>query len=319
MTQLDYVKQIAADVREIKNSMVQNPPTTPPTNSTTVPTTTPPAQTSTLYIPETQASRWVRENLNNPDVSYVKRIADQPTGEWLGEWSGNVFDSVKSYMDKAGDKLAVFVAYNIPGRDNGNYSSGGLHSASEYFSWIGSIGAAIGDKKAIVVLEPDAVALSTDLDPAKKAERLTMIKTAVDILKKQPNLKVYLDASMWKTPQEMAELLKLSGIEKADGFACNVSGFKKTADCEAYGRQLQAIINKPFVIDTSRNGNGEWQTTEPNPWANPPGRALGNNPDLTKGYLWLKRPGESDGAIRGFPSAGTFVPSLAIEMSKNTK
>ncbi len=220
-------------------------------------------------------------------------------------------------MIKAGDKLAVFVAYNIPGRDNGNYSSGGLHSKEEYYSWIGSISAAIGDKKAIIVLEPDAIALSTALDSAKRNERLDMIRVAVEILKKQPNIKVYLDASTWKSPAEMASLLYPAGIDKADGFSCNVSGFKKTADCEAYGKQLQAIISKPFIIDTSRNGNGEWITTEPDPWANPPGRALGNLPDLAKGYLWLKRPGESDGAVRGFPSAGTFVPEFAIELARN--
>lgn len=233
------------------------------------------------------------------------------------EQNERVYNHVKNILDKAGDKLAVFVAYNIPGRDNGNYSSGGLHSAAEYHSWIGSIASAIGDKKAIVILEPDAIALSTALDSAKRNERLDMIRVAVEILKKQPNIKVYLDASMWKDPAEMASLLYPAGIAKADGFSCNVSGFKKTADCEAYGRQLQAIINKPFIIDTSRNGNGEWITDEPNPWCNPPDRALGVTPDLSKGYLWLKRPGESDGTCRGFPSAGTFVPEFAIELARN--
>jgi endoglucanase len=316
MTQLDYVKQIAADVREIKTYIVQKPfPTTTPT-----PTPTPmPTVSTDLYIPETNASRWVAANPTNPDVALVKKISSQPTAEWLGGWSSNIYDSVKNYTDKAGSKLAVFIAYNIPGRDNGNYSAGGLTSPTEYYSWIGSLGAAIGDRKVIIVLEPDAIALSTNLDAAKKTERLQMISTAIDILKKQPNVKIYLDASMWKTPAEMASLLKSAGIDRADGFSCNVSGFKSTTECETYGKTLSSLIGKPFIIDTSRNGNGEWMTTEPDPWCNPPGRALGNVPDLTKGYLWLKRPGESDGTCRGYPSAGTFVPEIAIELARNAK
>jgi len=303
----------------------QNQQPSPTPTPTPVSTPTPTPIVSDLYVPETQASRWVAANPNHPDVALVRKIAAVPTAEWLGEWNGNVFDSVKSYMDKAGTKLAVFIAYNIPGRDNGNYSSGGLHSKEEYYSWIGSIGAAIGDRKAIIVLEPDAIALSVErakITEEKARERIEMLRVAVDILKKQPNVKIYLDASMWNAPgwethQQRASLMNSAGLQNAHGFSVNVSGFKKTADSETWAKQLQAVVGKPFIIDTSRNGNGDWITNDPQPWCNPPGRALGLQPDLTKGYLWLKRPGESDGTCRGFPSAGTFVPSIAIEMSRN--
>ncbi len=323
--------EILEEVKKIKQPAPSSTPTpTPAPTPTTTPTPTPtPVPTTELYVAETQASRWAVANPNHPIASSIKKIAAQPTGEWLAEWSGNIFDAVKSYMTKAGDKRAVFVPYYIPGRDNGNFSAGGARTGDEYLSWIGSIASAIGQGKAIIVSEPDAIALSTDrtkLTEAQARERLEMIRISVDIYKQQPNIKVYLDASMWKDTAEMASLLKQAGIDKADGFSMNVSGFKKTADCEAYGRQLQALVNKPFIIDTSRNGNGEWdwQPANPgkaydevNPWCNPPGRALGNLPDLSKGYLWLKRAGESDGTCRGYPSAGTFVPELATEMAKN--
>ncbi len=309
-------KQFKEIISKLDKLVTPTPTPVPPTPTPTpIPTPTP--VVSELYIGENQASLWVKNNPNHPDVAQVKKISTQPIGQWLGGWSGNVFDAVKSTLDKAAGKLVIFVAYNIPGRDNGNYSAGGLGSAAEYHSWIGAIGSAIGDKRAYVILEPDAIALSTEIDATKKAERLEMIRVAVDILKKQPNVKVYLDASMWKTPAEMASLLNTAGMAKADGFSCNVSGFKKTSECETWAKQLQGIVNKPYLIDTSRNGNGEWQTTEINPWCNPPGRALGDRPDLAKGYVWLKLAGESDGTCRGFPSAGTFVPEKAIEMAKN--
>ena len=61
-----------------------------------------------------------------------------------------------------------------------------------------------------------------------------------------------------------------------------------------------------FVIDTSRNGLGP---TAPGEWCNPPGRALGDRPrpptratPLVDGHLWIKRPGESDGAVQRRPA-----------------
>ena len=154
-----------------------------------------------------------------------------------------------------------------------------------------------------------------------------MIRIAVDILKKQPNVRVYLDASMWHSPEKNAELLKRAVIDKADGFSVNVSGFKKTDECVAYAEKLSLIVSATriarYVVDTSRNGNGEWVTTEKDPWCNPPSRALGNvpqmNPDPARfcdAYLWIKRPGESDGSLRG-PSAGTFMPDYAVELARN--
>ena len=77
---------------------------------------------------------------------------------------------------------------------------------------------------------------------------------------------------------------------------------------------------KPFVVDTSRNGNG---TTADTQWCNPRGRAVGE-PPLTPpsdprvdAYLWIKVPGESDGECNGGPAAGQWWPSVAIELARN--
>jgi endoglucanase len=77
------------------------------------------------------------------------------------------------------------------------------------------------------------------------------------------------------------------------------------------------------VIDTSRNGAGPAPESELN-WCNPKGRAMGTAPTtVTAGahadaYLWIKRPGESDGSCnRGEPAAGSFVDQYAIELVRN--
>ncbi|RKN54957.1 endoglucanase, partial [Streptomyces klenkii] len=76
-----------------------------------------------------------------------------------------------------------------------------------------------------------------------------------------------------------------------------------------------------FVIDTSRNGNGPYEGTD-EPWCNPPGRALGDAPTagtgdpLVDAYLWIKRPGESDGECRGGPPAGQWWPEYALALAR---
>jgi len=54
--------------------------------------------------------------------------------------------------------VPIFVAYNIPGRDCSQYSAGGAPSDAAYDSWIDSISSALGDAKAVVLEEPDALA-----------------------------------------------------------------------------------------------------------------------------------------------------------------
>lgn len=98
-----------------------------------------------------------------------------------------------------------------------------------------------------------------------------------------------------------------------------------------------------FVIDTSRNGQGPWTPSgvpsggDPQVWCNPPGRGLGLSPTANTGdalvaaYLWVKIPGESDGAcnrwapagsadpVRGYvdPAAGVWFPAAALELTAN--
>jgi endoglucanase len=76
------------------------------------------------------------------------------------------------------------------------------------------------------------------------------------------------------------------------------------------------------VVDTSRNGAGPAPDAPLN-WCNPSGRALGVPPTTaTAGahadaYLWIKRPGDSDGACgRGDPGPGHFVNQYAIDLAR---
>ncbi|MYS70978.1 endoglucanase, partial [Streptomyces sp. SID5926] len=157
-------------------------------------------------------------------------------------------------------------------------------------------------------------------------ERYDLLKGAVTKLGALKNTKVYLDAGNagWGHPDQIFDPLKRAGVDQADGFAVNVSNFYTTEDSIAYGKQLSAKVGgKPFVIDTSRNGNGPYTEGAPDErWCNPPGRALGETPTtktadpLVDAYLWVKRPGESDGECKGGPKAGQWYPEYALKLAQ---
>jgi endoglucanase len=232
--------------------------------------------------------------------------------------------------------IPLFVVYNLPKRDCGNYSAGGIDKADAYKKWISAFAKGIGDRRAAVVLEPDGLPLLKKekcLSEADQKERLELIRFSVHAFASLGNTAVYLDAghSGWVPAAEMAERLKAGGIEEADGFSLNVSNYKKTDTELKYGKELSKRVGgKHFVVDTSRNGNGppvaecKKQDSE-GCWCNPPGRALGTPPTAETGdplvdaFLWLKKPGESDGACNGGPKAGVFWQERALELARNAK
>jgi len=229
----------------------------------------------------------------------------------------------------------VLVAYNVPGRDCGSYSAGGAADVDAYLAWVGSFAAALGDRPAVVVLEPDAVPQAVvgcaGVDPAA---RYDMLAQAVEILDRQPGARVYLDAgnATWVDElPELADALRRSGIDQAEGFALNVSNYETTEVSAEYGLELSRELEEGapagtppahFVIDTSRNGAGPPESAAGNEgrWCNPPGRELGEppttSPDLPRvdALLWIKQPGDSDGTCGGGPPAGQWWPEAAAEL-----
>jgi hypothetical protein len=115
-------------------------------------------------------------------------------------------------------------------------------------------------------------------------------------------------------------------VERAQGFFLNVSNFQFTSDLIAYGHAVSDLIGArggtQFVIDTSRNGLGPWDPTVVDNWCNPPDRALGlaattdTGDRLVDAFLWVKRPGESDGTCRGGPLAGVWWPEYALGLAQ---
>jgi endoglucanase len=282
------------------------------------------------------AVRQSRAEGRTADAEALAPLADQPTATWIAT-PDNPYPAVEeiSLAAAAEDELPVLVAYNVPGRDCGSYSAGGAAGVDAYLSWIGSFAAALGDRPAVVVLEPDAVPQAVagcpGLDPAARFE---VLAAAVDILDRQPGARVYLDAGNASWVDDLpvlADALRRSGIDSADGFALNVANYETTEASTEYGTELSRVLEDGapggtppahFVVDTSRNGAGPPETAagDEGRWCNPPGRALGEAPTTDidtprlDALLWIKQPGDSDGTCGGGPPAGQWWPEAAAEL-----
>lgn len=256
-------------------------------------------------------------------AAVVSKLAEQPTAVWLGEWSGNVKSFVANVMVSAKGKMPVFVLYNLPYRDCGSYSKGGLNDPESYRKWVRGVYAALGDAPAAFVVEPDALGLLDKcLNETQKAERLSLLKDSIMVLRQNPRAAVYIDAghAHWVPAKTMAERLVVAGIEYAHGFALNTSNYGTTEANTVYGEEVSRLTNDAhFIIDTSRNGHGP---TEDYQWCNPKGRHVGHAPTIDTGHplvdawLWIKPPGESDGECNGGPQAGAFFLEQALELGK---
>lgn len=262
----------------------------------------------------------VTQPINTQNQTTINAV-DYTKPYWLGEWSGDVGSAVNDIVNNADNKNLLLVAYNIPGRDNGNYSAGGLKNGTEYHNWIALIANAIKTKEATIILEPDALGLSRSLNDHDKIIRYQMLNDAVKLLKANKNTKVYVDSSTWAGIDDSVQLLqKIVGM---DGFSCNVSGYDSQDSVISYASQVSNKTGLHYVVDTSRNGNGN---PHPGKWCNVTDTKVGIQPTTNTNvlncdaYLWIKVPGESDGLqINGdgsgsnrtdVPSAGTVWPEF---------
>jgi endoglucanase len=277
-----------------------------------------------LYVDPGSAAMAAAHNANPPSAE-LDAIANTPQAFWV---DGAVpSGAVTRYVSgaQAAGAMPVLTLYAIPHRDCGSFAAGGFGTAADYRQWIDGIAATVGPTPAAVILEPDALDMADCLSPAQRDERFGLMRYAVDTLTRNPATAVYIDAghSRWLSAEEIAARLNQVGVDHARGFSLNTSNFFTTDEEIGYGEAVSGLTKGAhYVIDTSRNGAGPAPDAPLN-WCNPGGRALGVSPTTaTAGahadaYLWIKRPGDSDGACgRGEPGPGHFMNQYAIDLAR---
>jgi endoglucanase len=278
-----------------------------------------------FYVNPNSAAMRAAQHADPPSTE-LTAIANTPQAYWIVPGSSAATVAKYTGDAAAAGAIPVLTIYGIPHRDCGSFAAGGIGTADDYRGWIDGIASDVGASRTAVILEPDALAMADCLSADQREERYDLIRYAVDTLTRNPTTAVYVDGGhlRWHSAEDMAARLNKVDVGRARGFSLNTSNFFTTGDEIGYGEAISGLTNgSHYVIDTSRNGVGPAPDSGLN-WCNPGGRALGTPPTAATGgahadaYLWIKRPGESDGTCdKGDPPAGTFVSQYAIDLAHN--
>lgn len=315
---------------------------------TEVPKRVNPLKNKKFYVdslrPINTLSEKYRAENNITNAVLAEKIANQPGTTWL---VGPTESDTVAHKDVElvlrtsqaaveTNTVVIYELYAIPNRDAcGGYSINGFKTNQEYLNWIDRIITALkGD--AVFSVEADAIphaAKNSCLNQKQIDERYELLRAVTKKLHHAPHVVgVYIDAghSEWYTdPYDLVEPLKRAGVSDADGIAVNVSFYVETKVITAWSQKLvQALGGKHgVIIDTSRNGNGvpPLNVKGEARWCNSKGRALGLTPTTNlaseniDAYFWGKVVGDSDGSCFGNQPAGTFDPTIALEIAQNSK
>jgi len=216
-----------------------------------------PSNTRFYVEPNSDAAKQALTDVETGDLHdalTMAKLASWPEATWFtGGTPDQVARQVSTLMRDAARQHAVptLVAYDIPLRDCGQYSSGGAPSDAAYQQWIAAFAAAIGQARAVVILEPDALAnLPQDCGPATDptgaltAARMADLRYAVSALEAQPGTSVYLDAgnSQWHAVGDIAQRLINADVAATQGFSLNVSNYQPTDQTDHYGSWVSKCI-----------------------------------------------------------------------------
>lgn len=151
---------------------------------------------------------WINPNLNpvkkynaasGNERALLGLMAKHSIATWLTSgdvsWVGSILGSANSQ-----NAVPVLVAYYINNRDCGSYSSGGAANENAYRGWVRRLAQQIGSRRAIVILEPDALAMSDKKSCGGQSARLNLLRDAVGILKNNSSAIVYIDAGAYNWP-----------------------------------------------------------------------------------------------------------------------
>lgn len=276
------------------------------------------------------------------DAELLNKIASQPQTLWLtgptlqdptATKDINLITRTSSEANKQ-NKLPLYKLYAIPNRDAcGGYSKNAQINNKAYLQWVDTMLANL-HSDAIFLIEADAIAHAVQEDCMNKQqveERYELLnQVSTKLGGHQKVVAAYLDASHseWFPDSDLlVEPLKKAGVDKIRGVVVNVSFFLPIDVIQPWteGLVLKLGDNKAAIIDTSRNGKGTppASVNGEDRWCNPIGRGLGKNPTLNTGsqqidaYLWVKRPGESDGACKNNPPPGQLSETIAKELANN--
>ncbi|RHY63805.1 hypothetical protein DYB38_005815 [Aphanomyces astaci] len=272
-----------------------------------------------------------------PDLRYaIEAVESKPVATWYTDRSQYLAEATATLAACAPrngrlDTLPTFVVYGLPKKDcHGTFSGDGVNqNAADYMAFVSKLASLVGTQDALYVLEPDAMGLLAESPSACGWDNnyLPNMAMAVKLLTQNtPAARLYVDVGWWtfKDDARVTSLVALMKIlAKAGavrGIVLNTSNYRSNDEllqwCKVFIDATPGM-NFKCVFDTSRNYHGASPTGE---WCNANTAGIGLPPtdqtgsDLVEYFLWLKTPGQSDGACNigvsadamSGPAAGEF-------------
>lgn len=300
---------------------------------------------TSLYtdLGDTPARRAMNAATTQSDKALINVLVKTPTAAWYDGVSGNGNDAdgtnaqdnlrwSKTYLTNAKNagKVPQIVLYGIPGRDCGNHSAGGQATADAYKAWVNAVSTQVGQDKAVVIVEPDAISYCGSATVrAEWAPLLTYVGQTFKA--NNPNAALYLHAGSGQLDQnDAASAVMDAGIANMRGFATNVAGLSSTKNVESWSNQFiktleaKGVKNMHYVVDTARSGldhprNAGADYNSCNNFNAVAGELPTNKvPNFNEdGYLWIKGAGASDGTKCHFKlnSKGNPVNTSGVAVS----
>ncbi|KAL3662299.1 hypothetical protein V7S43_012626 [Phytophthora oleae] len=291
-------------------------------------------------------SSYATAKTDYPDLAFaLSAIEDYSIAAWYTDRLSTTDRAtmLKDITSKCSeDSRMTIVVYGIPNKDcNAGYSSGGtVSNTADYKTFLSDLTTAVGDRKVLYVVEPDAVGLlAEDGGCGSSAGYLDNLKVAVKALSANANAELYVDVGYWtlaydsqrsKVVTVMKELAT-SGTLK--GIAINTSNYRSTSQISELCTNFQTAMGSKSmtcIADTSRNYVAPTTTD----WCNVLTAGIGAPPTSETNvsnldyFMWIKPPGESDGTCNGGPAAGSFFETgfqklwdqgyFANKLGKNT-
>lgn len=260
-----------------------------------------PAGTRFYVDPESDAAEQALRFLRDHDfagAAAMAKLASWPQAEWFTDGTpAEAEQRARTLVRRASrtGTVPVLVPYFVPLRDCSQYSSGGAQSDAEYQAWIAALARGIGKSKAVIVLEPDALAnLPSDCTPNNDPTgevtkgRIADLRYAIEVLERQPNTVVYLDAgnSHWQSVGNAAQRLLQAGVEQAQGFSLNVSNFFATGPSDRYGTWVSKCLWYATKGPEAARGHTDWCATQYYSPAAPNDGQPGNSVNVDDPSTW---------------------------------
>jgi endoglucanase len=348
---------VAASIAVVPGAGAQMPPPAPapapaPDWQAANPLAPNPLVGQNWYVDRVAAPAWrswrtLKRAHKEHEAALMMKIARNPQFKWFGKWAGrsNPHKALKWWLDRMDKQQPGAVPQIVVLRAEANkcsptYQGGGRRDDKRTRSWYRHFAGTIGSRRVVIAFEPDSIGTIDCLAKSRRKSRYQLLRYGVDQLAALPNATVYLEggASDWEQPKIVAKKLRRIGVSKVRGFMTNATHKDYTKNNVQHCIDVSRLLGgKHCIINTSHNGNGPlhyrkwisrsrhlWRTI--NVWCNPPNEALGPqpstdtmHPEVVDSYMWIERPGFSNGFCNGGPKTGAWWKERALLLAKRAK